>query len=163
VGSPATSAAVAGGSASATYVLPGGTNAGTYTIQASYSGTSTGTGDFLASTDASPNTLTVNKAPSTTTASNATANFNASNQNVTPSATVTSPNGAINAGTVTFTVFDGSNVQVGSPVTSGTVTNGNASASFTLPGGSPIGTYTIQADFSGNTNFLASSDNKTHT
>ena len=163
VGGSAVSGTVSGGSATATYVLPGGTNAGTYTIQAVYSGTSTGTGDFLTSSDVSnTHTLVVNKAPTITAVSNTSANFSATNQTVPLSATVTSVDGILNAGTVTFTVFDGSNVQVGAPVTSGTVTAGAASANFTLPGNTPIGTYAVHATYNGSTNFLTSSDN-THT
>ncbi len=158
IGSPAVSGAVSGGTASATYVLPGGTNAATYSIHASYSGTATGTGDFLTSSD-NTRTLTVNQAPTTTAAANVTANFSASSQTVPLSATVTSVDGIVNAGTVTFTLFDASNVQVGSPVTSGTVAAGSAAANFTLPANTQIGGYSIHATYSGSTNFSTSSDN----
>uniref|UniRef100_Q02CP8 Polymorphic membrane protein n=1 Tax=Solibacter usitatus (strain Ellin6076) TaxID=234267 RepID=Q02CP8_SOLUE len=158
VGVPATSSVVVGGNASATYVLPGHTGAATYNIHATYNGTSTGTGDFLTSSD-NTKTLTVNAAPTTTTVTNATAIFSASNQPVTLSAAVTSANGIVGAGTVTFTVFDSGSNQVGLPVTSGTVTSGAASATFTLPGSTPIGSYSIHASYSGSTNFLSSNDN----
>jgi hypothetical protein len=45
------------------------------------------------------------------------------------------------------------------PVTSGTVSGGNASANYTLPGSTPSAVYTIQAAYSGTTNLLTSSDN----
>ena len=162
IGANAVSGTVAGGAASATFVLPGGTNAGTYTIQATYSGTSTGTGDFLASSDTTnTHTLTVNPASTTTTASNATATFSSSTQSVTLNATVTSPGGTVGAGTVTFTVLNGA-TPVGSATTSGTVTGGSASVSYSLPASTPAGTYTIQAVYNASTNFSGSSDN-THT
>jgi hypothetical protein len=47
-------------------------------------------------------------------------------------------------------------------VTSGTVTAGSASASYTLPGGTPGGTYTIQAVYNAGPGFTGSSD-ATHT
>ena len=78
---------------------------------------------------------------------------------MTLNANVTSAAGTVNAGTVTFTVFNSSSVQVGSAVTSGTVSSNAASASYTLPGNSPPGTYTIQAVYNGSTNFATSSDN----
>ena len=71
--------------------------------------------------------------PTTTTASNATAPFSSSDQNVTLTATVTSPAGTVNEGTVTFGVFNGA-TQIGSTVTSGTVSNGTVTATYTLPG-----------------------------
>jgi hypothetical protein len=100
-------------------------------------------------------------APTTTTASNATATFSSSNQNVTLRATVTSTAGAVNAGTVTFVVSQGM-TQVGTSVTSGTVSNGSASANFTLPGGTAAGTCTITATYNPGIGFAGSSDN-THT
>jgi hypothetical protein len=60
---------------------------------------------------------------------------------------------------VTFTVFDSGNNQIGLPAVSGTVAAGAASASYTLPGNSPVGTYSIHASYSGGGNFAASSDN----
>jgi hypothetical protein len=100
-------------------------------------------------------------AATTTTASNASANFSASNQSVTLSATVTSGAGAVNVGTVTFTVLQGVTV-IGVPVTSATVTAGAASANFTLPGGTAAAVYTIQAVYNAGTGFAGSSDS-THT
>src|SRR2546428_15035 len=40
----------------------------------------------------------------------------------------------------------------GATATSGTVSSGAASATFSLPGGTPTGTYTIVADYSGTAN-----------
>ncbi|MGA7343575.1 MAG: Ig-like domain repeat protein, partial [Terracidiphilus sp.] len=94
----------------------------------------------------------------TTTAAGATANYSEGAQNVTLSATVTTTSGTVNAGTVTFAVFQGA-TQIGVSVTSGTVTGGAASASFVLPAGTPAGTYTIQAAYGGTTTFAVSSDN----
>ena len=77
------------------------------------------------------------------------------------SATVTSGTLTVNEGTVTFSVFKGA-TQIGTSVTSGTVSGGKVSASFTLPGGTAVGTYTIQAIYNPGPDFLTSSDN-THT
>ena len=71
IGTPAT-VNVSGGSASASYELPGGTAPGTYTIQAVYNGTS----NFLGSSDSS-HSLTVSNAATTTAASSATTTFSA--------------------------------------------------------------------------------------
>jgi subtilisin family serine protease len=147
---------VTGGSASASYTLPGGSAAKTYTIEAAY--TSGATGNFADSAD-NTRTLTVSKAATTTTAANATATFSSTDQAVMLTASVTSGAGSVNQGSVTFTVKDGASI-VGSPA-SGTVTSGNAAATFTLPGGSAARTYTIEAAYtSGPTgNFGDSSDN----
>ena len=74
---------------------------------------------------------------------------------------VTSGAGPVNAGTVTFTVKNGPTT-IGSPVTSGTVASGAAGANFTLPGGTGVGGYTIQAVYNAGSNFITSSDS-THT
>jgi hypothetical protein len=152
IGGPATSGTVSGGAASATYVLPGGTGQGTYSIHASYSGG----GAFLASND-NTHTLSVGLGSTTTVAANATAPFSASNQTVALSATVSSTT-TVSEGTVTFTVKNGPTT-IGSPVTSGTVAAGVASANFTLPGGTAAGTYTIQAVYNPGSDFTGSSDN----
>jgi hypothetical protein len=62
----------------------------------------------------------------------------------------------VNEGTETFTILSGGTV-IGSPV-SVSVTGGAASANYTLPGGTPDGTYTIQAVYTDTTNFAGSSD-----
>src|SRR6185437_16003871 len=75
-------------------------------------------------------------------------------------ATVTSDAGPVNEGSVSFVLFDSNGNTVGT-ATSGTVVNGQARASFVLPGGTPVGSYTILAqysDSSGSGNFAASSD-----
>ncbi|HKV80417.1 MAG TPA: Ig-like domain-containing protein [Candidatus Sulfotelmatobacter sp.] len=156
VGTPVTSGTVTSGAASATYVLPGGTAVGTYKITAVYSGTTN-----LATSSDNTHTLTVGASATTTTAANASTTFSSSSQNVTLSATVTSGGGTVSAGTVTFTVSQGGTT-IGSPVTSSTVSSGTASATFVLPGGTAVGTYTITAVYSGGGGFSGSSD-ATHT
>jgi alpha-tubulin suppressor-like RCC1 family protein len=75
------------------------------------------------------------------------------------SATVTNTNGSapVNEGTVTFTVKDGANATVGSPITSVTVSNGLSSVTFSLTGVAAA-TYSINVTYSGSTNFLSSID-----
>ncbi len=99
--------------------------------------------------------------PTTTVTSNASAVYSVSAQSVTLSATVTSSMGTVNAGTVTFTVMQGS-TPIGSPVTSGTVSSGAASVTYTLPGGTTADRYTIQAVYNTGGGFAISSDS-THT
>jgi hypothetical protein len=90
-------------------------------------------------------------------ASNATPTFSAGNQSVTLSANVTSSGGTVNAGNVTFTVLQGGTV-IGTPVTSGTLSNGAASATYALPAGMAAGPYTIEATYNGGGPFASSSD-----
>jgi hypothetical protein len=99
--------------------------------------------------------LTVTKAPTTTTASGANTPYSENDQTVTLSATIT--DAPVNEGTVTFAAKQGATT-LGSPVTSGLVTGGVASVSYTVPGGTPKGSYLIEADYSGGDNLLASAD-----
>ncbi len=62
----------------------------------------------------------------------------------------------MNEGTETFTLLSGGKT-LGSPVSVG-VTGGAASATYTLPGGTPDGTYTIQAVYTDPGNFAGSTD-----
>jgi hypothetical protein len=144
----ATSGTVTGGAASATLTIPAGQALGSYAISAVYSGN----GTFPGSSDGSKS-LVISQASTTTTASAATAHYSTSAQTVTLNATVTSPIGAVNSGSVTFTVPG-----VGS-ATSGTVSNGAASATLTIPAGQGAGTYVIQAVYSGTNGLNTSSDN----
>ena len=96
----------------------------------------------------------------TTTATAASATASSAAQSVSLSATVTSCGGTVNAGTVTFTLMNGS-TPVGTPVTSGTVSGGSATASYTLPGGTAVGSYTIQAAYNAGGSFAASSTSGT--
>ena len=71
------------------------------------------------------------------------------------------PGGTVSVGTITFSVFQGA-TQIGSSTSPAGVTNGSASATYTLPGGTSAGTYSIVASYTGAGNFASSSDN-THT
>ncbi len=103
----------------------------------------------------------VNTVSTTTAASNASVVFSSSTSNVTLTAQVTTSAGTVNQGTVTFTVLQGSTV-IGTPTTSGTVRNGQASVSYSLPAGVAAGTYTIDAVYNPVLG-LASSSDSTHT
>ncbi len=127
--------------------------AGTHNLFAVYPGDAT-----LPGSQSGTVMQVVNPAPTTVTASNQTAAYSSANQNVTLSATVSSTTVVVNEGTVTFTVFQG-NTQVGSAAVSGTVANGIASASYLLPGGSQLGTYTIVATYNPGSDFTGNSDN----
>ena len=95
--------------------------------------------------------------PTSTVAANVSAAASSTDQTVTLTATVTSAAGTVNAGTVTFSVLQGSSV-IGSPV-SASVNAGSASASYTIPGGTAWGLYTIQAVYGGAPGLAGSSDN----
>ena len=145
VGTPVTYNVV-NGAASGAYTIPAGTLGGVYTIQAVFSGTST-----LSGSSDSSHTLTISDASTTTAASSATTTFSASNQTISLSATVTSSAGIVNEGTETFTILSGTTT-VGTPPLP-TSPNGAVTASYTLPGGTTVGTYTIEAVYNGTTDF----------
>jgi hypothetical protein len=96
-------------------------------------------------------------APTATTASSATPTFSDGTQGVTLTAQVTSGAGAVNEGSVTFTVLQGSTV-IGSAVTSTTVRNGQASVSYALPAGTAAGAYTLVAVYNPGADFAGSED-----
>jgi hypothetical protein len=123
--------------------------AGSYEVFANYSGDSL----YLTSTSAAE-PLTVQPAPTSTGTNNAALTFSASAQMVTLSATVTGGLGTVTAGSVAFTLL-------GTTI-SGPVSNGTASASFSVPGNTAAGTYPIQAAYSGIGNLAASSDTSKH-
>jgi len=101
-------------------------------------------------------------ANTSTTVQDVVATYSTTDQTLTLNATVTSTGGIVNEGTVTFTVKKDSTV-IGSAVTSGTVTDGIASASYTLPGGTPADTYAIEAAYTGGPNFPPSNGSGTLT
>jgi hypothetical protein len=94
-------------------------------------------------------------------AANASTAYGAQSQNLTLSASVTSTAGSVNEGAILFTVLQGSAV-VGTAV-SGPVTNGGASASYSLPGGTPVGSYTINAVYSDAAGNFSGSADSSHT
>lgn len=89
----------------------------------------------------------------TTSASGAEVTFRPADQTVTMSATVLTTGTLVNGGTVTFAITG-----VGNPVTSAPVTQGNASAVFTIQGGTHAGSYPIAATYNGTVLFSASTD-----
>jgi hypothetical protein len=141
VGSPV-SVSVQNGQAQATYPLPPSTLPGTYTVTASYSDP---TGNFAGTS--TTGTLIVESAPTTVSVSNLTVPFASNDPTLTLQATVTTPQGIpVNEGQVQFVVTNSAGAQVGPTVTAN-VSNGQASASFTLPAETPLGTYTITATY----------------
>ena len=87
-----------------------------------------------------------------TSADSATYPFSTTNQTIQLTATVsTSPAGvAISGGNETFTILNGT--QVIAQSSSVQVSNGSATAPFTLPGNTSAGQYLIEASYSGYTN-----------
>ena len=94
------------------------------------------------------------KAASTTASAAAAATYSASDVVVPLSATVSpAPTGG---GSVTFVVLDGATPIGSVGLVSFNAATGQASANFTLPGGTSAGSYTIQATFAGSLNLLNS-------
>lgn len=93
----------------------------------------------------------------TLTVDGVTSSVSASPQSISLTSSLTASS-TVDGGTVTYTVTNSSSVQVGSAVTSGIVAGDVAPATaFTLPGGTPTGTYTIHASYLGAQGFLSSS------
>jgi hypothetical protein len=147
--------------ANGSYTTPTGylpTVTGTYQWDASYSGDSN---NNAASDTNDPSELAAALTPpggSTTTATLAVSTaFSEGGRTVSLSATVDSSAGTVTEGAVTFMLLSGSTV-IGSPTT-GTVSGGQTTVSYTLPAGTAAGTYTINADYAdSNAIFTASSD-----
>jgi hypothetical protein len=100
-------------------------------------------------------TLTTQDAttPTTISSGNDSVIFSTAAQTVQLTSQISGGTADVEGGTVTFTVTG-----VGGSVVSGPVTNGKASATLTIPGGTHAGTYAIQAAYSGTSVFGGSSD-----
>ena len=151
-GAGSNSSAVVGsdGIASGNFVVLGGTPSGSYPITATFNGPA----DYASSSGQAA--LYVNFFQTVTSPVSLLTNYSPNANDLTLSASVTSPfGGTVNQGTVTFTVMQGATV-VGSPVTSGVVTNDAISVSYALPAGTAIGTYSITAEYGGGGNLAPS-------
>ena len=118
--------------------------------------TATFVGNLTHAPSVGTGTLTVDPRSTTTATSSPTVPTSDVPQTVVLTASVSSSR-TVDAGTVTFTVRDASAAVVGAPVTSAPLTNGTATVDYILPGGTPPQTLTIAADYSGATDFAASS------
>ena len=154
--SPVTGSVNATGTATAVYMFPGSVIPGNYTIEATFF-------NAMAFLDSFDNThhLTIAPATTTTTAAPAFAYFASKSQSVVLGATVSTSDGGVGEGTVTFQILDTNLKPVGSPVTSPPIAagSGNASAVYVLPGGTEPGMYGIVATFNATSNFASSMDN----
>jgi hypothetical protein len=92
--------------------------------------------------------LTVNQGPTVTTVGGVTGY---AGQNVTLTANVDCYGNPVNEGTVTFTIGS-------TTLTPVTITNGLATINWTIPTTWTAGNYTIVADYSGSSNYLASTN-----
>jgi Bacterial Ig-like domain (group 3) len=138
------------GIASGNFVVLGGTPSGIYPITATFNGPA----NYASSSGQA--SLYVNFFQTVTSPTSLLANYNPNVNNLTLSASVTSEfGGTVNQGTVIFTVMQGATV-IGSPVTSGVVTNDAISASYALPAGTAVGTYSITAEYGGGGNLAPS-------
>lgn len=106
-------------------------------------------------------TLTITPASTVTTAVNAQAIYDVNSQSIALSASVTSAAGDVNEGTISFQIMDGT-TPIGNRAIPHGFSNGTATVIYVLPGGLPLGQYTILATYESGSRFSMSSDN-THT
>ena len=92
-------------------------------------------------------------------AGTATATFSEAAQTINLAATVSTTAGAaINEGTVTFTILQGTQI-IGQTTAPANVSNGAVSAAYIVPAGTPTGRYAIEASYSDSTgNYIGSTD-----
>jgi hypothetical protein len=149
VGTPV-SALVSGGTATGTWILPGGTTPQVLTIVAAF----VPSGSFEPSSGTG--LLTVGLSPTITTVLPVAVPQSSSPTLTTLTASVADANGApVGEGSLTFTVRDGTGVVIGAPVTA-PVVSGAVSAAFTLPGGLPAQRLTVTGAYTGSTLFAPS-------
>ena len=133
------------------FVIPAGAKAGTYAIAAQYDAPA----GIASSTDTK--TLTITAAATTTAATaSPTAVAATAAQTVALSAKVTSPAGAVNEGTATFTLKNGA-VVIGTATTVA-VANGAASVGYVLPANTPAGAYAVAVAYNPGADYTASGD-----
>jgi Bacterial Ig-like domain (group 3)/Subtilase family len=142
IGSPV-AGTVANGAATVNYVLPAGTGAGSYTIQAGYGDV----GGTLAFSSDNTHTLILNKAATAIQLAVSSGTINPG-QNVTVIANIIGPAHSVPSGSVLFS--DGA-----APLSTVTVSVG--AASFSTSSLAPGVTHMLTAVYSGDANFLASS------
>src|SRR5262249_13559424 len=134
---------VVGGVAAGNLQIPAGTSAKTYDLRAVYNGTA----DYAASPPAD-SILTVLPAATTTIAFGDSEVYSPTDQTISLTANLSGGGSNVGEGSVTFTVQSGAKI-VATGVAA--VASGQAAASFTLPGGTTVGTYKIHASYSGGT------------
>lgn len=151
---------VVNGIASVSYPVPAGTTPKAYQVNAVYSATPS----FLTSNDASnlPSvTVSQSVAAAAVVPPSGSITFSeTSSQTVSLAANVTSAAGIVNEGVVTFTILVGNQV-VGQAVPAN-VANGQATATYTIPAGTPASSYIVQAVYGGTANFSGSTDATQH-
>jgi len=155
IGSPIAAPVTSGPSgsqAAVSFPFPASAPAGSYLIEAAY----TGTGSYNSSTGSG--SVLINGQATTTAVTPLNVNYSAAAQAVSLAATVSAFGNAVADGTVVFSLTDASGFNVNpSASVSGNVSAGVATASYTIPAGLPPRTYTITANYSGSNNFGPSS------
>ena len=99
---------------------------------------------------------TITSQPTITTVQNAGATYSPLDQTILLAANVSGVS-PVNQGMVTFTVRNSGGAIIGSPVTSGPVTTGNATAVYVLPGGTSPQTLSINAEYTDSSQTLQAS------
>jgi hypothetical protein len=142
IGTATASNTVVGGAASVNYAVPAPLAGGTYTVLVTY--TDTTPGNFVDDGTDTSGTLTVNAAH--VTANNSSITYSQALSSVSLSATVTSPTGTVNEGSVTFTLEDSLGHVIG-VAQAAPVSSGAASVNYALSGPLNAGTYKILVSY----------------
>ena len=154
IGKETQSATVSKGTATVSYNLPAGLAAGTYTVQAQYSGTGLYLPSVVTSADAA-HALTVTQGfPSVNFLANpvmATYTSKA-DQSIPIHLVISTAGGPVNEGTVTLTQTGGP-TQLAPNSRTFQVVNGAVDNAIALPAGSPAGAYTFSISFNGSVNY----------
>jgi Bacterial Ig domain/Cadherin-like beta sandwich domain/HYR domain/Galactose oxidase, central domain/Kelch motif/Regulator of chromosome condensation (RCC1) repeat len=142
-------ATVADGIALARYALPAGQPDGIYTLRASYQDAA---GNLEVAFD-DTHTLQISyiAAPTVLTVADRKVALTAGASSVIAAATITSEEGTVTGGMITFQLT-AEGEHIGSPVTAA-VAIGTASATLTIPAGTPAGFYGISASYDGTADF----------
>jgi hypothetical protein len=136
---------VVNGTASTTLTVPFGAPSGPFSLTVSYTDSS---GTFAPSSITVNNAVTVQTPSTSVSVTDVPTTFSPTSQDVTFKATIASSDcPPVNRGQVVFTVTDAAGAPVGKSVTA-TVSNSQASATFTVPAGLDARTYTITAVYS---------------
>ena len=151
IGTPITYNVVSG-AASGTYTIPTGTLGGVYTIQAVFSGTST-----LSGSSDSSHTLAISDAATTTAASSATTIFSGFESDDIPERDCYQLGGHCQRRDRDLHDPERDDSRR-NPRHFRRLRSGSVTASYTLPGGSPVGIYTIEAVYNGTVDYGTSTD-----
>ncbi len=151
VGASTTATVSSTGQAATSLSLPANLAAGSYTVRAQFTSSN---GTYAAATNTESLTVTSSPtpAPVTVSAGNGTATFSTASQTVSITVGVSSTS-TVNKGSVTVTLLNnGSQLATGT----GTVSAGQTIVMLAIPGGLPVGTYTLTETYTDSSQEFAS-------